>query len=196
MKVRAKSTRTRSSKRFPRLSLIGITTAITVLAIGALTAVSMQRAQVKRMKAEERKTPVANATNDKFVSVQIAGQKVQVDGQTGQIKPLSPEEAKKLAAGVKDLVNQSSEGLTSVNHADGLVSIDLQGRFQNVAVAKKEADGTVSQSCIDNSRSAAEFFEIDPQLFESQKKAGPAAQSTPDAAKQTRRGTPGKGELQ
>ena len=42
--------------------------------------------------------------------------------------------------------------------------MDLDGHFQNVIVAKKNEDGTVSQSCVDNRQTAAEFFGIDPQL--------------------------------
>jgi len=62
-------------------------------------------------------------------------------------------------------VNQSTEGLVQVRHANGMVSMDLQGRFQNVSLAKKEADGTVTQACVNNLESAAEFFEIDPALL-------------------------------
>ena len=43
--------------------------------------------------------------------------------------------------------------------------MDLQGRFQNVMLAKKEDDGTISQACVDNVDSAAAFFEIDPALL-------------------------------
>jgi hypothetical protein len=45
-----------------------------------------------------------------------------------------------------------------------MVEMDLQGRFQNVLLAKKESDGTISQSCVDNVDAAAAFFEIDPVL--------------------------------
>jgi len=44
------------------------------------------------------------------------------------------------------------------------VSMDLQGRFQNIAVAKLDEDGKLTQSCIDNPESGAAFFGIDPQL--------------------------------
>jgi hypothetical protein len=42
--------------------------------------------------------------------------------------------------------------------------MDLQGHFQNIAVAKLDADGKLVESCIDNPGAAAEFFGIDPQL--------------------------------
>jgi hypothetical protein len=42
--------------------------------------------------------------------------------------------------------------------------MDLQGHFQNVMLAKKDVDGTVSEECVDNLQRAADFFEIDPKL--------------------------------
>jgi hypothetical protein len=77
---------------------------------------------------------------------------------------LTPDEAQRVAAGITQLVNQSSDGLVQVRRPDGGVSMDLQGRFQNVLVAKKESDGTVTQGCVDNPDTAAAFFEIDPAL--------------------------------
>jgi len=46
------------------------------------------------------------------------------------------------------------------------VTMDLQGRFQNVTVARVNDDGTTSHSCVDNRRAAASFFGIDPKLLE------------------------------
>jgi hypothetical protein len=43
--------------------------------------------------------------------------------------------------------------------------MDLQGHFQNVLLAKKESDGTVSQACVNDLEAAADFFEIDPALL-------------------------------
>ena len=88
--------------------------------------------------------------------------------QDTQVRPLTQEEAQKVAQGIKQLVNKSTDGLVSVQHADGSVSIDLQGRFQNVAVAKKNADGSITQACVDTPEAAAKFFEIDPRLVEDQ----------------------------
>ena len=106
-----------------------------------------------------------------YITRYVGNQRVQIDPQTGQVRPLTPEEARKLAEGLKELANQSTEGLQQVHHPDGSVSIDLQDRFQNVALAKKEADGTVSQSCVDNPQSGAAFFEIDPKLVGAPTKA-------------------------
>jgi hypothetical protein len=76
----------------------------------------------------------------------------------------TPEEAQKIADGIKKLVSQSTDGLVEVRRPDGSVSMNLEGRFQNVTVARKETNGSVSQSCIDNVEAAAAFFKISPEL--------------------------------
>jgi hypothetical protein len=100
------------------------------------------------------------------VKARLASQDAHLDGQTGQTQELSDDEAQKLAGGLKDLVNQSTDGLVEVQHADGSVSVDLEGRFQNVTVAKVNKDGSVSQSCVDNPKAAGAFFGIDPKLID------------------------------
>src|SRR5207302_9303776 len=77
--------------------------------------------------------------------------------QTLQQGPLTPEQAQQIAAALKD--NQSSDGLVQVQNADGSVGMDLQGRFQNVILAKKNDDGSVEQACVDNSEAATTFLQ-------------------------------------
>jgi len=71
-----------------------------------------------------------------------------------------------MAEGLKGMLNKSTEGLVEEHNADGSVSLDLQGRFQNVIVARENQDGTLSQSCVDNPKAAGKFFGIDPKLLE------------------------------
>lgn len=86
---------------------------------------------------------------------------------------LTPEEAQKMAVGIQQLVSQSTDGLVQKQRPNGAVSMDLQGRFQNVMLAKKEADGTVTQGCVDNVDTAAAFLEIDPQLVGGKARTAP-----------------------
>jgi hypothetical protein len=163
MKDSSKQKRSRST-RVSQKSLIGIAVAATVLVIGVVTVLSMQNGQSQKVQVEERKQEMANQ-NRNYVTSNSSGQTVVVDRQSGQWRPLTPEEAQLLAQGIKQLVNQSTEGLVQVHHANGMVSMNLQGRFQSVLLAKKESDGTISQACVDNVDSAAAFFEIDPELL-------------------------------
>ena len=164
MKFRSKQDRSRSTT-LSRKSGIGIAVAATVLLIGVVTALSMQKTPAEKTVVVERNSEVAKQSNRNYVTSNSSGQTVVVDRQTGQWRPLTAEEASVLAQGIKQLISQSTDGLVQVQHANGSVSMNLQGRFQEVLVAKKEADGSISQSCVNNVDSAAAFFEIDPELL-------------------------------
>lgn len=154
----------KSARRFPRPAVM-IITAIAVVGIAAITVVSRQSASGTEINAPQK---VTTAAEKKYTTVKVAGQDVQIDSQTGQMKPLSPEDAKKLADALKSELNKnkSSEGLVEEHNHDGSVSMDLQGRFQNVTVARVNKDGTVTTSCVDNPRAAAAFFGIDSKMLE------------------------------
>jgi hypothetical protein len=143
-----------SSKNARRVLAVAIVMA--VLALGAMAAVSL------RSQAKETNAPQANAGTP--ANLRTNTQPASFVTQTGQIRPLTQEEAQRLAEGLKKLINQSTDGLQSVQHADGSVSMDLQGRFQSVAVAKRDENGNLVLSCVDNREAAAAFFGIDPQL--------------------------------
>jgi hypothetical protein len=73
-----------------------------------------------------------------------------IDPETGELAMgMVPAGEEALDADTQNALRRDSEGLVQVRHADGSVSMDLQGRFQNVSVARKNADGTVTV-CADN----------------------------------------------
>ena len=142
--------------------------AAAVVAIAAATVISRQHARSRSIESQTaaiQSTAKATRTRN-YVTRRVAGQDLQVDTQTGQVKPLTPQEAQQLANGLAPMLDNSTDGLVQVHHADGSVSMDLQGRFQNVAVVKVNTDGTIEQGCVDNPRAAAKFFGIDPKLIE------------------------------
>jgi hypothetical protein len=162
----------KSAKRFPRLS-ITLVVVLAVLAIGAATVLSRQNSNDQKSNSVS-----ANSANRSYVTRNVAGQDVHVDSQTGEIQELTPEEKQKIAYGLRQMINDSDEGLKQVPHADGSVSMDLQGHFQNVAVARVNKDGSVSQSCVNNTRAAGAFFGIDHKLIDDQPYEGPKKVST------------------
>lgn len=164
MRKHAKTKRNPSS-RFRRLSLTSVVVATILLAIGALTVISRQTARVKASGTPEGMSPVTGSADKKFATVNVAGQQVQFDPQTGQVQGLTPEEARKLARGLKPLVNKSTQDLEEVHHTDGSTSANLEGHFRNVTVAKVDEDGNLVQSCVDSPKSAGAFFGIDPRLI-------------------------------
>ena len=166
MKKQKQAKGTSFVRRFPRLLATGILLAMAFLTIGVVAGISKQRSTAQESKRQEGSIPKADAKTHITIRQNV--------NQTGQIKPLTPEEAQKLAAALKELANQSTDGLQQIRHADGSVSMDLQGRFQNVAIAKRNEDGTVSQSCVDNPQAGAAFFGIDPKLVGVKTRSGSA----------------------
>ena len=164
-------------RRFPRLLTTGILLALAFLTIGVVAGLSKQKSRARESNKQEGSIPMANTKKTQMASGQ------NVVGQTGQIRPLTPEEAQKLATALKELANQSTDGLQQIRHADGSVSMDLQGHFQNVALAKRNEDGTVTQSCVDNPEAGAAFFGIDPQLVGVKTKTDTAPSSTSNTHK-------------
>jgi len=160
MKQRKKTKKSDSAttaRRGPAL----VALALVVLAIGAISAVSRQLVAGK-----ETAQPENSDSGKKYMTVKVAGQDVQVDTQTGKLKPLNAQQAQELAAGLKKMLNKSADGLTEVQHEDGSVTMDFQGRFRHAIIARAKEDGGVSMSCVDTPQAAAAVLEIDPKLFD------------------------------
>lgn len=87
-------------------------------------------------------------------TVVVAGRKVAIDRATGKLRQPTPAESRKLAAALKNMVNRSSDGLTVVSRPNGMKSVDLQGRFQSATVAVRNANGTISEQCVQNEAEA------------------------------------------
>ncbi len=175
MKVKASKASRNSAKSNTWRKLIGVV-AVMLLLVGVVSALSAQsELTVLKTQVAGRKSDVSKQSNETpdaaksksrhYVTSNTAGQTVVLDRQTGESRPLTLEEAQTLAEGIKQLVNPTTDGLVEVRHANGGVSMNLQGHFQNVSLAKKEADGTITQSCVNDLESAADFFEIDPALL-------------------------------
>jgi len=87
-------------------------------------------------------------SEDAVTMVEFAGQSVAIDRKTGKLRQPTPEEARALAKGLKQLLNRSADGLKMKVQADGTKTLDLQGRFLSLAVAQRNQDGTVSEQCV------------------------------------------------
>lgn len=163
MKTQSNRKRVSVKWRFNRLLLFSAIVALAVLGVGAVSVLSRQTANGK----EAKDLPTAGTTANKTrIMMRNIGQEPQTPAQDEKIQPLTPQEAETMAQGLKPLLNKSTEGLKQVQHRDGSVSLDLEGRFQNVTVARINKDGTVTTSCVDNARAAGAFFGIDHRLIE------------------------------
>lgn len=135
-----------------------------LLALGAVTAIAKYesnsaaplRATPGVTHATQSAAPAAK-TGDGFVSVEVGGKTLRVNAQTLQQGPLTQEQTQQIADALKG--NKSTDGLVEVQHPDGTVSMDLQGRFQNVVLAKRNDDGSVSAACVDSPEAATAFLQ-------------------------------------
>jgi hypothetical protein len=71
------------------------------------------------------------------------------------------EEVQELTAGLERSLSQPTEGLRQFELDNGMVGVDLDGTHENVALAKRNPDGTISVGCVDNLKDAAEFLTAD-----------------------------------
>lgn len=160
MKKQKEANRSRVSKG-RRGFRAGVLLAAALLAAGVVTAISRHELG----SAIARGASQANSGKN-LVTVEVGGKKLQVDAQRLQQGPLTQDEAQQIADSLKD--NKSTEGLVQIQHSDGSIEMDLQGRFQNVMIAKKNADGSMSTSCVDNPEAAQSFLSTNANKPESQ----------------------------
>ena len=76
------------------------------------------------------------------------GLRVYRDPQTGQLGPPPPGiQPPDLTAAEKHMLNRSDRGLQARTLPGGGVAVDLQGRYQSMAVATVGADGKAAVNC-------------------------------------------------
>ena len=136
-----------------RARLVGLFAALAVVIAGAITVVSRQTDRAASVRNSQPETvadstaPIRATSQDKSVA------------QTTPIQEITAEEARILTEAVKPMVNKSTEGLVESIGADGGVAVDVKDRFQNVTIARRNADGSISYTCIDTPESASAFFQ-------------------------------------
>lgn len=115
--------------------------------------------------------------NNEETTVNSSGQQVAVDANSGKLRQPTPEEVQKLTESMT--MNDSIEGLTPRTIANGGTAVDLQGRFQSVAMAKKNPDGSIAQACVQSKKEAEDFLNSKPAA---KKDAAPVSQQSAPAA--------------
>ena len=107
-------------------------------------------------RADERPVaPVGRLTHGTGVAVHRkqpaparTGMVVGIDPETGALGMPSPEQLRALRITEGEALSTSSEGLIFIHRPDGAVGVDLQGRFQDYAVARIGSDGRPIFGCI------------------------------------------------
>jgi hypothetical protein len=85
------------------------------------------------------------------------GQVASVNPATGQVQAPTPDEAAILAS-MQRMLSRDTTALQPVYGANGMISIDLQGTFMNVAMATIDEDGNVVHSCVSHERELREWL--------------------------------------
>ena len=96
----------------------------------------------------ERKTP----TPQEGLLPGEARSQVAIQPESGDLVPM---ELKELDADTRNALRRDTEGLVPVYHADGSVSVNLEGRFQTASVARLDADGRPVITCIESPNAAS-----------------------------------------
>ena len=84
-----------------------------------------------------------------------------IDPKTRQLRPPTEDELHELSQSQARLLNRSPQGLQVTSHPTGMRSVNLQGRFWNVSVARLGANGALSQACVADLTSAGAFLRSD-----------------------------------
>jgi hypothetical protein len=91
----------------------------------------------------------------------VATKEIVRDKVTGQLRKPTAEETDAMVDQLKTFTNQSTEGLTPRQHANGMVSMSLEGRFGGVVLGRDNADGTTEVRCVFTMEEAADFLGLE-----------------------------------
>ena len=114
--------------------------------------VSARRSHPRQAPHTAQATPVAQVTRvpGNMAPPGVAGAVVAIDPRTGKMVMPSPEQMQRLsaAAAQQPSVSRNAEGLIERHYPNGMVEVDLAGRFQDYATVRIRPDGTKEFHCV------------------------------------------------
>ena len=174
MKKSKKGVERRAASKRVRAFRAGLL-ACALLAACVATAVAKYGSRNVEPASESRVAASPDKSAGDFVTVEVGGRKIRVNAKTLQQGPLTQQQSQQIADALEG--NKSTDGLVEVKHEDGTVSMDLQGRFQNVMVARTEDGGSVTNACVDTPEAARSFLRREDEA------AAPASNGATGAAR-------------
>jgi hypothetical protein len=112
-----------------------------------------------------------------FSASSVMAQTAKTERQSNTVvtvRPATPQELQALSDAVSALTSEEDKDLKVVQNKNGTQWVDLKGRFQSLAIAKKNSDGTVSMKCVDTPEQATTFVSTNekaPQKSATSKKS-------------------------
>lgn len=91
----------------------------------------------------------------------VATKEIVRDQASGRLRKPTAEETDEMVDQIKSLTNRSTEGLTSTQHPNGMVSMNLEGRANGVVLGRANVDGTTEVRCVFTIEEAAEFLGLE-----------------------------------
>jgi hypothetical protein len=92
-----------------------------------------------------------------------ATKEIVLDKTTGKVRKPTQEETDTMVSQISVLTNRSTEGLTINQSANGMKSVNLEGRFNSVVLARANADGTSEVRCVFSIEEAADFLGLEEE---------------------------------
>jgi len=102
--------------------------------------------------------PKTGRTAVNQVKVTDDGLRVFIDPATGKVKQPTPAEMRALDEAIASLPAREMKSAQATQYSDGTVSIANSGSLMNYAMVRINADGSVSQACIDDAAAADAFL--------------------------------------
>jgi hypothetical protein len=90
--------------------------------------------------------------------IYIGERAIVVDAKTGRLRKPTPEEVAAILDFLEPLTRTGPEGLEFKTLSDGTRQVLLDGRFDNVVLARPAADGTMETRCVSSLEEAARFL--------------------------------------
>jgi hypothetical protein len=91
-----------------------------------------------------------------------------MDKASGKLRKPTAQEIDETVAQLRTLTNHSTQDLTQVQHRNGMVSMDLKGRFAGVVIGRANADGSTEVRCVFTMEEAEEFLGLVPSTSQDQ----------------------------
>jgi hypothetical protein len=153
-----KSRSVKGRAKFER-NLSPLSKAALVILFGAITTLTLAAI----LPAANSTTGVAAATDSRSTQVSKkrykATRPIIVDRQTGQLRMPTKEEIDEAVQSLATLAKRP-EGLQQSSLANGTVTVDLDGGFGGVMLARPNADGTWETKCVFTFEEGAEFLGV------------------------------------
>jgi hypothetical protein len=154
------------------MSSLARVSTVCVVAI-ALTGMAFAQAPGQVKKETRAPNQVVETGKQDDAVIQVAGQQVHIDPQTGRIRQPTPQEAAALAASLEQQFGKNVGGITITYLPNGAVAARLDASFMDAITVTRDADGTLKFGHVTGLDNAAQ--EVKAETSEKNETSGNAS---------------------